>query len=139
MATGKKTGGRQPGSTNKKTKAIQAAVAATGLTPLQIMLWNTREHHATALTLKRRAAATKDEGRKAALQDQQYAAMERSQLAAKQAADFIHPKLQSVINPSDPEASTVKVEHTVSRETMAIAFEFIHGKQLALPAPVKRG
>lgn len=38
MAKGKKTGGRVKGSKNKTTRAKEAAIAASGLTPLEYML-----------------------------------------------------------------------------------------------------
>jgi hypothetical protein len=38
MAIGRKTGGRQKGSRNKKTIAQQEEIAATGETPLQYMI-----------------------------------------------------------------------------------------------------
>ena len=48
MATGRKTGGRQKGSLNKKTQALQAKVEASGLTPLDVMLDNMRFAHEQA-------------------------------------------------------------------------------------------
>lgn len=38
MAQGKKTGGRQKGTPNRKNAALVAAVEASGLTPLEYML-----------------------------------------------------------------------------------------------------
>lgn len=38
MAVGRKTGGRTKGTPNKATAAKQAAIAASGLTPLDFML-----------------------------------------------------------------------------------------------------
>jgi hypothetical protein len=42
MATGRKTGGRRKGTPNKATVARQAAIEASGKTPLQIMVENAR-------------------------------------------------------------------------------------------------
>ena len=70
MALGRKTGGRVAGvSKNKAIKAREAAIAASGLTPLQYML-----------------QVMRDKG--------QEAAMRLS--AAKSAAPYVHPSLSSV-------------------------------------------
>lgn len=46
MATGRKTGGRQKNTPNKKTKELQEAVAASGITPLDYMLQVLRDENA---------------------------------------------------------------------------------------------
>jgi hypothetical protein len=56
MATGKKTGGRGKGTPNKATAERQAAIAASGKTPLEIMLENTRWAYAEAIQLTERLA-----------------------------------------------------------------------------------
>jgi len=68
MAEGRKTGGRKKGVPNKKTAAIQARVAASGLTPLQFMVQ--------------------------VLQDEDQPFQNR-QWAAKEAAPYLHPRLAS--------------------------------------------
>ena len=64
-----KTGGRQKGVANKRTQQFQAAVADSGLTPLQYML-----------------AVPRDET----------ADPERRDEMAKAAAPYIHPRLASI-------------------------------------------
>jgi hypothetical protein len=69
---GKKTGGRRPGSRNRRTVAKQAAIVAAydaGLTPLDYMLGILRDENANRF--------------------------ERMDAAAK-AAPYIHPKLASI-------------------------------------------
>jgi hypothetical protein len=66
-----KTGGRAKGSTNKATAAKEAAIAASGLTPLEFML-----------------SALRDEGKDFLTRFE----------AAKHAAPYVHPKLASVDN-----------------------------------------
>jgi len=69
MALGRKTGGRTKGTPNKATAAKAAAVAMSGLTPLDYLL-----------------GVVRDEGADIALRVD----------AAKAAAPYIHPKLQPV-------------------------------------------
>lgn len=69
MAKGAKTGGRVPGSINKKTKDTQEKVKASGLTPVEYMLMVMRD-------------AGQDEQRRLA--------------AANMAAPYVHAKLSSV-------------------------------------------
>jgi len=71
MAAGRKTGGRQKGTTNKKTQAVIDAVEKEGLTPLQFLLKVMRD--------------TGDE-------------MPVRIDAAKAAAPYIHAKLSAVHN-----------------------------------------
>lgn len=74
MATGKKTGGRQAGSKNKATKAREEVIAASGLTPLEFMLDTMRnEDQPVNVRLD----------------------------AAKNAAQYVHPKLSSVVLKGD--------------------------------------
>jgi hypothetical protein len=69
MARGRKTGGRQKGSPNKATAAKAAAVAASGLTPLDYLLEVLREAN-NPLAVRLEAAA--------------------------RAAPYVHPRLASV-------------------------------------------
>lgn len=92
MAKGKKTGGRTAGTPNKKTVERQAFIASmTGMavTPLEVMLEAMREQY--------------EAGNKIAA----------AQLA-KDAAPYIHPRLQQVEQKSD-----VTVRKTVSAEPMS--------------------
>jgi hypothetical protein len=81
---GKKTGGRQKGTPNKASAAKAAAVAASGLTPLDYLL-----------------GIVQDEGAPAA---------ERID-AAKAAAPYVHPKLQPV--DGDSGSSEIRAKVTV--------------------------
>lgn len=69
----KRTGrtGRPPGTLNKRTQEIARKVAATGLTPLEVMI--------EAMTLARDAGEIRD-----------------AATYANMAAPYIHPKLSSV-------------------------------------------
>ena len=69
MATGIKTGGRKKGVPNKATAAKQAEIAASGLTPLEVML-----------------DVMRNEG------NEQSVRLD----AAKAAAPYVHPKLANI-------------------------------------------
>lgn len=51
MAYGRKTGGRRKGTPNKTTTAREAEIAASGTTPLEVMLTNMRFYHQEAIDL----------------------------------------------------------------------------------------
>ena len=72
-----KTGGRQKGSTNKATAVREAAIAASGLTPLDFML-----------------KALRDEGNDFLTRFE----------AAKAAAPYVHPRLASTEVKGDPDS-----------------------------------
>ena len=79
MAKGIKTGGRQKGSVNKKTAEVQAAVEATGVTPLEYMLSVMRSEAPNtddAVVLMRHIEVRMD--------------------AAKAAAPYVHAKLAAI-------------------------------------------
>jgi hypothetical protein len=69
MAAGRKTGGRQKGVPNRKTKELQEAVAAYGITPLEYMLRIMRDETASD---------------------------ERRDDMAVSAAPYLHPKLAAI-------------------------------------------
>lgn len=69
MAKGRKTGGRKKGSRNKRTKAREAAIESSGLTPLEFMLGVLRDPK------------------------QEY---EMRLDAARSAAPYVHPKLANI-------------------------------------------
>ena len=105
---GKKTGGRQPGSVNKATAARQALVAASGATPLDVMLDNMRfAHHRAAelineliAKMKVDGGEVKDvvEGLKLVLQ-----LRKQAQDCASDAANYVHPKLANIQHGQDPD------------------------------------
>ena len=136
---GKRSGaGRKPGIANKATQARQAEVAETGVTPLEVMLYNMRSAHAAGLAIDKKLARTKDEAAMAILMVQRRAAREESQRCAKQAADFIHPKLQSVMHAQDPD-NVQRVIHSVDRESLERAARFIRGGVYSEPQVVVIG
>lgn len=79
MAKGVKTGGRKPGSVNRKTAETQKAVEESGITPLEYMLSVMRSEAPVtddAVVLMRHIEARMD--------------------AAKAAAPYVHAKLASI-------------------------------------------
>lgn len=84
IRTGKPRG-RPKGARNKATNARQAAVKASGSTPLDVMLKRMRHHEHLAALAKRR----KDE----AAENQHLAAADE---AARGAAPYVHPRLSAV-------------------------------------------
>lgn len=88
-----KSGGRQPGTLNRRTKEVMAAVEATGLTPLEVMV-----------AIMRDAFAANDH--------------EKALDAASKAAPYVHAKLSSV----DLKASVKRSAAELTRdELLAIA------------------
>lgn len=69
MAKGRKTGGRQKGSLNKKTREQIEAVTKSGITPLEYMLNVLRDENMPS---------------------------ERRDEMAKAAAPYVHPRLTSI-------------------------------------------
>jgi hypothetical protein len=57
MAYGRKTGGRRKGTPNKTTIAREAEIAASGATPLEVMLANMRFYHQEAIELVNKLTA----------------------------------------------------------------------------------
>jgi hypothetical protein len=70
MTWGRKTGGRQKGTKNKKTRKLEAATAKDGITPLDYLL--------------------------SVMRDGEAQRHERTD-AAKAAAPYLHPRLQSTV------------------------------------------
>lgn len=88
MAAGVKTGGRKKGTPNRATAAKEAAIAASGLTPLEFML-----------------NALRDDTREFA---------ERMD-AAKAAAPYVHPKRVPVDGDGEEQGLVVNVYTGVPR------------------------
>lgn len=91
MAAGRKTGGRQKGTPNKKTAALLERVSAEGLTPLDVMLQVMREYVEAG-------------DREMALD------------AAAKAAPYVHPKLSSIaaeVSGPGGGAQVVRVERVI--------------------------
>lgn len=86
---GKRNGaGRKKNAPNKASQARQAEVAATGATPLDVMLADMRFHHGLA----------EDEAAKGAGADKAQIGKHRAaaRAAAKDAAPYVHPALKAV-------------------------------------------
>jgi hypothetical protein len=102
MATGSKTGGRKRGIPNKATAAKAAAIAASGLTPLDFAIATMRRYAAKAEAWEQIAddeTATLNERAEAAKTAREYTQFAMD--AAKTAAPYVHPKL-STIAPPEP-------------------------------------
>jgi hypothetical protein len=90
---GKRIGsGRRAGSRNKETVYREKEVALTGATPLQVMLKTMRYHYAEATTKMK----DKNHDRKEVSVN-----LEAAMRAAKSCADYVHPKLASVVSKVD--------------------------------------
>jgi len=100
MATGSKTGGRKRGTPNKATAAKAAAIAASGLTPLDFAIATMRRYAAKAETWEQMAddeTATPSERAEAARTAREYTQFAMD--AAKTAAPYVHPKLTAIAPP----------------------------------------
>jgi hypothetical protein len=95
MAKGRKTGGRQKGTPNKRTIAKQTVAlerqeqaVAAGVTPLEVMIADMRFHHAAAIRELDRGAEA-DLAKVAT-------SLSAARAAAKDAAPYIHPRLAAI-------------------------------------------
>lgn len=83
MKGGKRPGaGRPKGATTKRTAAVALQAAALGVTPIEVMLASMRAHYAQAI------------GEDGGIKD--LAAAKVAADLAKDAAPYVHPRLQSV-------------------------------------------
>ena len=120
MAKGKKTGGRKPGSRNKVTLAVAAAVAATGKTPKDIMLHWARTFHAEALGLMEAADLAKDGNgedvaTRTALLDQASKFAELAVDCASKAAPYCNPRLAQIAH-TGADGGPLSLFHTFLEE-----------------------
>src|SRR5262249_28507454 len=100
MATGSKTGGRKRGTPNKATAAKAAAIAASGLTPLDFAIATMRRYAAKAEAFDQIAddeTATPSERAEATRTAREYTQFAMD--AAKTAAPYVHPKLTAIAPP----------------------------------------
>ena|SRR2546427_11210304 len=100
MATGSKTGGRKRGTPNRATAGKAAAIAASGLTPLDFAIATMRHYAAKAETWEQIAddeTATPSERAEAAKIAREYTQFAMD--AAKTAAPYVHPKLTAIAPP----------------------------------------
>ena len=95
-------------------------VAASGATPLEIMLEMKRESYADLQSIARRLRATTGRGNDKAREELQAIlrrARSDTQAFARDAAPYVHPKRQSVLHGEDPEMPT-RVIHDISEESL---------------------
>jgi hypothetical protein len=98
MATG--SGGRKRGTPNKATAAKAAAIAASGLTPLDFAIATMRRYAAKADAWEQIAddeTVTPSERAEAAKAAREYTQFAMD--AAKTAAPYVHPKLTAIAPP----------------------------------------
>jgi hypothetical protein len=108
MATGKKTGGRGKGTPNKATAERQAAIAASGKTPLEIMLENTRWAYAEAIQLTERLADAEPSLETEELFRQMLRFRQLAVEWAQMAAPYVHPRLAAVAHKhTNPDGSPI--------------------------------
>jgi hypothetical protein len=93
-----KTGGRKKGTPNKATAERQAAVAASGKTPLSIMLENARlaDGEAQRLTAVLFGPDAPQGEEAVALMSEMWKFRDAAQRYAKEAAPYVHPKLAAI-------------------------------------------
>jgi hypothetical protein len=98
MATRKKTGGRRKGTPNTATAERQAQVAASGKTPLEVMLDNMRRAYNEAQRLMAVLyGPDAPQGEEAlALMEEMWRFREAAQRYAMAAAPYVHPRLAAV-------------------------------------------
>lgn len=110
-AGGKREGaGRKSGIPNKASLARQKRVAASGATPLDVMLKDMRYHDALA----------DKEAKKGVKADVAKVAKERlaAREAAEKAAPYVHPKLQSVVHGSNPDQPVkAEIKHSLDEKS----------------------
>lgn len=113
---GKRPGaGRKKGSLTKRTREIAEKAAEEGITPLEVMLDNMRFHHSKAERLlrgllQRGVKNAEDLGQAVETFRQVCDSRVLAQNAAKDAAPFIHPRLQSIAH-TGPAGGAIPHEH----------------------------
>jgi hypothetical protein len=102
---GERRGGRQKGTPNKASAARQAEVAASGVTPLEVMLDNMRSAYRRALELEKQLEDLQPEELEPRLQLMGEIARQRliAQKCAADAANYVHPKLANTSHANDPD------------------------------------
>ena len=109
-AGGKRSGaGRKANTPNKATKERQERVAATGATPLDVMIEAMRFHHAVA-----EAALCLPKPDLAAAK----LAYEAAGAFAKDAAPYVHPRLQAVQH-SGPNGGAIQIAVSGAKDKLA--------------------
>jgi hypothetical protein len=96
MATGKKTGGRRKGTPNRATSERQAAVAASGITPLAMMMESARWAHAQATQLTEQLAEAEPSLDTTELLREMIRFRQLAVEWAHMAAPYVHPRLAAI-------------------------------------------
>jgi hypothetical protein len=94
--------GRKQGSPNKASAARQAEVAASGITPLEVMLANMRLYHRQAEELLELLDAAESPEAKIQILGEASRSRQMAQKCAADAANYVHPKLANVQHGGDP-------------------------------------
>jgi hypothetical protein len=119
MAKGSKTGGRERGTPNRATAAKAAAVAASGLTPLDFEIAMMRRYAAKAELLEKIAddeTASRKERAEAGKMARE--CLQIAMDAARNAAPFVHPKLTAITPPEpEPQQKSANLELIVQFES----------------------
>jgi hypothetical protein len=95
--------GRKRATPNKATAARQAEVAASGITPLEVMLANMRFHHQQAEELIGLLSAAESPEAKIQLLGEIVRQRQIAQRCAADAANYVHPNLASIQHGEDPD------------------------------------
>jgi hypothetical protein len=93
--------GRKRGSPNKAAR--QAEVAASGVTPLEVMLANMRFHHQQAEELIGLLSAAESPAAKIQILGEASRYRQMAQKCTADAANYVHPKLASIQHGEDPD------------------------------------
>jgi hypothetical protein len=130
MAIGKKTGGRRKGTPNRATAERQAAIAATGKTPLEIMVENARFADAEGQKLLGRLLDMLAPDRvdiALGIAREMFQWREAAVRWARSAAPYIHPQLAAVAH------KHLNADGTAIRPVVNV---IIQGKPEPRPLPV---
>jgi len=114
--------GRKQGTPNKATAARQAEVAASGITPLEVMLDNMRVAHQRAKELETLLSDLPPEEFEARLQLMGKIARQRlaSQKCAADAANYVHPKLAAISHANDADHPLIISDEERANEVLAL-------------------
>jgi len=118
--------GRKKGAPNKATAARQAEVAASGITPLEVMLDNMRFAHQRAEELLAALIADVEagevKGHKALLEA--FTAIlslrKTAQDCARDAANYVHPKLAAISPGNDPDHPLIITDEERAEAVLAL-------------------
>ena len=95
--------GRKQRLANKATAARQAEVAASGVTPLEVMLANMRLYHRQAEELLELLNAAESPEAKIQILGEASRCRQMAQKCATDAANYVHPKFARIQHGEDPD------------------------------------